>query len=359
MGRYSRFFLTALLISCISAYARRGSSDFDKRNGSFEEIVANMPKPPQLTPEGKKQWRKQRAEVFKQLTEATNNAFPEKTLHAAVIKYIRSALYGNERCYHSDDIQKYVSEKVDLKSYEEFVKRTPSKDKNVDIYAPERRKIEDRLLQNDEIKRKKDLEKELHEKYRLCEDKEKVVVTDIRGKKYEGTYRKERTTEKLIRVGQYPLSRFDLTLESRARFWQKDHDEFVKKEVRRLTRKNTFVADEKTEDGLDGRIQQMYLDAGYLPNIAAPTQEIFAIEPKYWFTHKELAEIIADKIREEYRDKLMKGRGYVLIDIGDGTEYAPKTVEAAFDKYLQNIAKKKAEWNKRQQDKNEFSRNRD
>ena len=358
MGRYSRFFLTALLISCISAYARR-SGDFDKRKESFEEVVAKMKKPTQLTPDGKKQWRKQRAEVFKQLTEATNNAFPEKKLQAEVIKRIRSALYGNERCYHSDDIQKYVSDKIDLKSYEAFVKKTPSKNKNVDIYAPERRKIEDKLLQNDEIKRKKDLEKELHEKYRLCEDKEKVVVTDIRGKKYEGVYRKERTTEKLIRVGQYPLSRFDLTLESRARFWQKDHDEFVKKEVRRLTRKNTFVADEKTEDGLDGRIQQMYLDAGYLPNIVGPTQEIFAIEPKYWFSHKELAEIIANKIREEHRDKLMKGRGYVLIDVGDGTEYVPKAVEAAFDKYLQEMAKKKAEWDKRQQSKNEFSRDND
>ena len=337
------------LLLAVSVYARGRSND-DKEGSSFQDVVDKMQKPQQLTPAGKTQWRKQRAEVMAQVVEATNKALPEKTLQNRVIAYLRNAISGNERCYHSDDIQKYVSA-ADLKSYAAFIGKQPTKDKVREIYDLERKKIEDKLLANDEIQRRKDLEKELHEKYRLFKDKEIVVVKDIRNKEYKGAYRQERTTEKLIRVGSYPISRFDLTLESRARVWQKDHDDFVKKEVRRITKKNTYLADQKSEESLDGKIQFMYMEAGYVPDITEQTQNIFAVEPKYWLSRKELAEAVGKKLQKEQFDKLMKGRGYVVMDIGDGTEYVPKNVEAAFKQYVQNIARAKVQWEKQQESK--------
>ena len=345
--RKSLFLLFALLLT-VSVYGRRG---YDEKDGkSFQDVVDKIQKPQPLPPAGKTQWRKQRAQVMADLAEATKKALPENTLQNRVIAYLRNAISGNDRCYHSDDIQKYVPA-ADLKSYAAFIGKQPTKDKVREIYEVERKKIEDHLLANDEIQRKKDLEKELHEKYRLFKDKEIVVVKDIRNKEYKGAYRQERTTEKLIRIGPYPLSRFDLTLESRARVWQKDHDEFVKKEVRRITRKNTFLADQKSEESLDGKVQIMYLEAGYLPDITESTQNIFSVEPKYWLTHKELAEAIARKLQKEHFEKLMTGRGYVIMDVGDGTEYVPKNVEAAFKQYVQRIAQAKVQWQKQQESK--------
>ena len=341
------------LLFAVMAYAR----DNDDRHGkSFQDVVDKMQKPQPLTPAGKTQWRKQRAQVMGEVVEATKKSLPDKTLQNRVIAYLRNAISGTDRCYHSDDIQKYVPA-ADLKSYESFIGKQPNKDKVREIYDVERKKIEDKLLANDEIQRKKDLEKELHEKYKLFKDKEIVVVKDIRNKEYRGAYKQERTTEKLIRVGSYPISRFDLTLESRARVWQKDHDDFVKKEVRRITRKNTFLADQKSEETLDGKVQFLYLEAGYLPDITESTQNIFSVEPKYWLTRKELAETVAKKLQKEHFEKLMKGRGYVIMDIGDGTEYVPKNVEAAFKQYVQSIARAKVQWEKQQDSK--FKNDRD
>ena len=344
--RKSILVLFALLLA-VSVYGRgRG---FDEKDGkSFQDVVDKMPKPQPLTPAGKTQWRKQRAAVMAEAIEATKKALPEKNLQNRVIAYLKNAISGTERCYHSDDIQKYVSAS-DLKNYAAFIEKKPTKDKVREIYDVERKKIEDKLLANDEIQRKKDLEKELHEKYKLFKDKEIVVVKDIRNKEYKGVYRQERTTEKLIRVGSYPISRFDLTLESRARVWQNDHDDFVKKEVRRITRKNTFLADQKSEETLDGTVQFMYLEAGYLPDITEAIQNIFAVEPKYWLTRKELAEAVGRKLQMEHFEKLMKGRGYLIMDIGDGNEYVPKNVEAAFNQYVKKIAQAKVQWEKQQE----------
>ncbi len=342
----SILFLFALLFA-VMAFDR----DNDDRHGkSFQDVVDKMQKPQPLTPAGKTQWRKQRAVVMAEVVEATKKALPEKNLQNRVVAYLKNAISGTDRCYHSDDIQKYVPA-ADLKNYAAFIGKQPTKDKVREIYDVERKKIEDKLLANDEIQRKKDLEKELHEKYRLFKDKEIVVVKDIRNKEYKGAYRQERTTEKLIRVGQYPISRFDLTLESRARVWQKDHDDFVKKEVRRITRKNTFLANEKSEESLDGKVQFMYLEAGYLPDITESIQNIFSVEPKYWLTRKELAEAVAKKLQMEHFEKLMKGRGYLIMDIGDGTEYVPKNVEAAFKQYVQKIAQAKIQWDRQQESK--------
>ena len=341
--------LFILLLAVSSVQARR--SDFRGKEGeSLEEVLAKVNKPPLLTPEGKRQWRLQRKTVMDEQVAATNKALPEATLQQRVIAYLRNAITGSDRCYHSDDIQKYVPAK-DLRTYAAFIEPKPTKDKVREIYELQRKKIEDKLLANDEIQRKKDLEKKLHEEFKLCEDKEVVTVKDIRNKEYKGTYRKEKTTDKIIRVGQYSLSRFDLTLESRARFWQKDHDDFVKKEVRRITRRNTYVADQQSEETLDGKIQFMYLEAGYLPDITSAPQNIFAVEPQYWLTRKELAEAVGKKLQMEYFERLMKGRGYIPLDIGDGVEFVPRNVEAAFKQYIRAMANAKIQYDKRHEDK--------
>ena len=139
------------LLFAVMAYARDND---DKHGKSFQDVVDKMQKPQPLTPAGKSQWRKQRTTVMNELVEATRKALPDKTLQNRVLAYLRNAISGTDRCYHSDDIQKYVPA-ADLKTYDVFIGKPPTKDKVREIYDVERKKIEDKLLANDEIQRKR------------------------------------------------------------------------------------------------------------------------------------------------------------------------------------------------------------
>ncbi len=350
MKKIAMALLTVFLLGSTVSYARDRDWDKDNKGGeSFQDVLDKMAKPALLTPQGKRGWRAQRAQLQAQLIDSTNKAFPAKTLNTRVMQFIKQALYGTDRCYHSDDIGKYVPQ-GDLKSVEVFTKAQP-KESIREIYLTERKKIENKMLANDEIQRKKDLENELHKKYKLFEDRERVTVKDIRGKEYTGIYHRDRTTETLARIGSYSLSRFDIDIESRARIWQREHDQFVKKEVRRITRRNTYLADEQSDDNLDGRIQFMYLEAGYIPDLTQPQQNIFSMNPEYWLSRSELVAAIGNKIKRDHLEKLFKGRGYAVMDIGDGTELVPPAVIKAFNEYLSKVAVERKKWDAKQKAK--------
>ena len=268
----------------------------------------------------------------------TEEAFSDDDLQSRAITFLRSIISENKKGYHVDELKEYITV-VDLESYSAFVSKSPTKDKNRDIYEVCRKKFEDNQEENPE-----DLEKQLHEKFRLYEDREFVTVKDVRNREYKGRYLKELTTDTYVRIDTYTLKIFDLTMESRARYWQKDHDDFVKKKLRLITKNKAFMTEQSIKDSLMGKIQYMYLEAGYVPDMTASVSNRFSIYPKYLLTREELANKVAKKIKWYHLAKQMSILGYIYMDIGVGAEFVPQNVATAFYNYDRAKERAKSQW---------------